>query len=445
MEADNSTFIEEVTWEEARGTIAATCTELTTIIDAISPSKKYPLLRISYPFGAKIFEKATFYLPNASGISIPISDSRIPQKIQDQLNYNSIPLGIIAQNHVEKFLEVDDKVFCTALHDSDLEIGIWEHFGWTTPYSATAGARSLYMLPKISEALSHKRLKKEFGITAPPPKRLSEHWQVFTQLANSKNFSEKWRCQIFFLPEKWVDKIKTDPAWSQLNFHLLQKGWSHCNCARSKSILDVIWKIFAQNVNSNSIKFDPYIINTLNHLFLIGIKALPASAPTINNNAAGPLKKIQSIYEDVYNLQNIPTIMQPKYFGFKDNAPIYYSLQNPTMLESLPKSKQSTSVIETIRNLKELIDYFFTKTPWITLEQPTQSLYEVIDKSNFSFFHSDAFAYGPHIRPSTEMPENDSALIYNPTKNPTKKFAHSSSFLRGCVRISHQQHAPNQP
>ena len=121
--------------------------------------------------------------------------------------------------------------------------------------------------------------------------------------------------------------------------------------------------------------------------------------------------------------------MQPKYFSCADNIPVYYSLQNPTLLESATKAKQITSVIEIIRNLKELIDCFREKKHWTSINQ------NEINKTIFEFFHSDLFAYGPHIRPSSELPKYDSALSYDPGK-PVRNFADHSTFLRGCVRIT---------
>lgn len=435
MQKANAPFIEELTWQNVREDVFNADQKLGNIIDVISPNKEYPLFRIHYPFGAKIFEQNLLYLPNEQGISTPITDINIPQKIRAQLNYSSLPLSIVVQNKVEMFCKINNKVFCAAFHGNGLNLGIWEHFGWTTPYTLTSGARSLYMLSKISETISHKRLKKELGISAIPPKRLVDHWQVFTQLANSANFPKKWQCELIILTNKWLDKIKNDPTWRELNLYLWQQGWKHCSYARHKSTLDIIWEVFMQKLNTNNLKFDPYIIDTLKHLLLISIGAIPASSPATNSNEAGPIKEIQLIYEEIYNLQNIPTIMQPKYFCSKNNTPVYYSLQNPTLLESTTKSKQATSVIEIIRNLKELIDHFIEITPWSIFAQSMQPFCQMINKTRFDFFHSDIFAYGPHIRPSTEMPKNDMALIYDPAKKQVRKFADNSTFLRGCVRI----------
>lgn len=423
----NNSLITEVAWSDVRNKVWQSCNKLGKIIDAIAPTKEYSLWQIHYPFGAKIFAENLLHLPNSHGTTLPITDINVPQKVRDQLNYSPLPLGIISENSVEKYYALNNKIFSAAFYHNDLNLGIEEHFGWTSPYNIVSGARSLYMLPKISETIAHKKLKKEFGISATPPKRLVDHWQVFTQLASSNKFPRPWHCELIFLSNKWIDRLKNDPAWRELNLYLWQQGWQHNNYARNKASLAIIQEAFIQQLNAKNLKFDSYITDTLNHLLLISLGTLPANAPTIDSNTAGPIKEIQLIYEEIYKLANIPTIMQPKYFTSLDN-PVYYSLQNPTLLESATKTKQATSVIEIIRNLKELIDYFREK-PWISSHQT------IISKINFDFFHSDLFAYGPNIRPSTEMLKYDSALSYDPATS-VHNFAYHSTFLRGCVRIT---------
>ena len=161
MPKEQQTLVEEVTWSEVRNTVSNTCKELASIIDDISPGKEFTLLKVRYPFSAKILENGEFFLPTPSNISTPITSNEIDNNIKDKLSYSSIPLGIITKNTVELFFDINRKIFPLAVFGNGLEIGIWEHFNWTSHYNITSGARSLYMLPKISETLSHKQLKKK--------------------------------------------------------------------------------------------------------------------------------------------------------------------------------------------------------------------------------------------------------------------------------------------
>ncbi|MBU0744234.1 MAG: hypothetical protein KKE11_02550, partial [Gammaproteobacteria bacterium] len=362
MSKEKRTLIEELTWSDVRSTVANNSKGLAKIIDEISPGKEFTLFKVQYPFGVKIFNKNILHLPNNANNSIPITDNEIDSNIKNKLMYNPIPLGIITKNTVELFSDIHRKIFSLATYGSDLELGIWEHFGWTSHYDITSGARSLYMLPKISEALSHKQLKKKYGVTESPPKHLYDHWKVFSQIARSSAVPNEWFCEVIFLSKKWAEAIKKDDAWAKLALYISQKGWQHSTYGRKKESLDMVWEIFVKSLSNKELKFDPHVVDTLKHLIYISTGSIPACAPSIGDDETGPLKNIQTIYQDSrgYGLNDyIATIMQPQYFSSNQAKPVYYSLQLPTLLESLPRTKKVTSVIDNVRELSELLDCFF--------------------------------------------------------------------------------------
>jgi len=441
MLKEKQPLIEELTWQDVRDSVISSCKDLADIIDDISPNKEHTVFKIRYPFGMKIADKTSFYLPTDLNTSILATDPEITNNIKSKLAYNSLPLGIMIKNTAEIFFDIHRKVFSLATFGKGLEIGIWEHFGWTSPYSITSGARSLYMLPKISEALSHKHLKKKFGITESPPKQLYDHWQVFSQLANSEEFSTKWYCEVVFLSAKWAESIKKDAAWSKLALYISQKGWQHSEYDRKKSTLDIVWEVFVRSLSYKDLKFDPYIVDTLKHLMYICTGTAPASAPSTGNDETGPLKTIQKIYEDPHGYglgEYIATIMHPQYFSITKPDPVYYSLQMPTLLESLPRTKKVTSVIDNMRELSELLNYFLNNNAdiWSKLVIGATPLNEILNNLQIDYFHGDMFAYGDIIKSSLKMPELDPRLKYSPTGDKKRVFASNSTFLRGCVRIA---------
>lgn len=435
------TYIQEITWQDARQESGIE-SEFKKIVDEISPHNDFTLFKVCYPFGQNIFKDSVFYLPNDKGISIPIIDSSIAKNIRTQLGYNILPLGMIIKNGIEVFREIEDKVFCVAFYSNGLDIGIWEHFNWSTPYTVSAGARSLYMLPSISDISSHKRLKKEFGIIAPPPKRLYDHWRVFTELANSPSFPDKWFCEILFLTDKWLEKIKNDVAWIKLDRYLWQKGWQHSGYGRRKAILDIAWDEL-RSVSSKNIKVDHHAIDVLKHLIFVGTGTVPASAPVIGQDEAGPLRKIQIIYETIYGLESIATIMQPRSLMLSNLRPVYYSLSMQKLLETAYKTRKTATIIDNIRELQELLNHFINYNYRLKFYIAAESLYKIINNLNFDFFHGEMYAYGITIRPSTEMPEQDLDLLYDPYNKGNRVFASSSSFLKRCVRISHKSEKSN--
>jgi hypothetical protein len=216
-------YIEKLTWNQARNEIATTCDELGSIIDEINPSNDYFLLKIRYPFGAEILKDIMFYIPSERGVIYPITNSNLPKEFINNLNYSPLPLGIVVKNNIEVYRAIDHQIYSIAYYGNSLDLGIWEYFGWTTPYSVSAGARSLYMIPKISSSLAHKRIKQTFNVTLPPPSHLYNHWEIFKQITNSTNFPKKWFCEIIFFTKKWVESIQNNEHWIKLQNYIFRK------------------------------------------------------------------------------------------------------------------------------------------------------------------------------------------------------------------------------
>ncbi|CAN5423483.1 hypothetical protein BH10PSE19_BH10PSE19_00380 [soil metagenome] len=433
----NDLYMEELIWEQVRHEIADVCPEVSHIIDEIAPNKTYKLIKVRYPFGSKIVDNGLLMLPTGNTEYFPLTDKRLPPTICNQLNYSSVPLGVVIKNNIEVYRELDDRVYSIAYYGHDFDIGIWEYFGWTTPYSLSSGARSLYMLPRITLTAAHKRLKRDFGVTLPPPQKSSDNWAIFKQIAHGRNFPEPWYCEIIFLTSKWADGLKKDGAWTKLANYLNKKGWQHSAYGRRRSIFDIVWELFARTINMKGLKPNSYVLDTLKHLAFIGTGGSPASAPYSGGNEAGPLDNIQLAYINNYELRDyIPTIMQPSYLLMGQPNPIYYSLQSPSLLESVPKSRNLTSLVDNIRELKELIDHFLAEAFDEHLKIANVSVNETISKLKFEFFHSQSHAYGNDIRPAKEMLDKDKNLLYLPAGVKTRKFADTSTYLHGCVRIS---------
>lgn len=437
-------FSEKLTWAQARDEIKSVCEELSNIIDEISPSNNLKFIKVKYPFGAKIINNGLLNLPTNKGELQPLTDTRLPQDIRNELSYSLVPLGVIVKNGIEVHREIEDRVFSIASWGQGLDIGIWEYLGWTTPYSITSGARSLYMVPRITLTSSHKKLKRDYNVTSPPPKRCYDHWKLFTQIANSKNFPNKWYCEIIFFCSDWLKNLQQhgnikNGGWEKLHNFLIKKNLQHSEYGRKRSIFEIVWELFSRSLNVAGLRPNPYVIDTLKHLVFIGTGGSPGSAPNTGSTELGPVPDLQKIYIDCYGLKDyLPTIMQPQYFSStQDSIPIYYSLQSPTLLESVPKSRNLTSIVDNVRELKELTDHFLNEAFDEHLKIANTSINYMISKLQFDFFHEEAYAYGKDIRPSNEMPIKDNRLLYSPTAtNSDKKFADTSSYLHGCVRIS---------
>ena len=210
MRKNTEALIEEITWKEARKLAAKGCQELMQIIDELNLDDSFTLIKVRYPFGTLIVQNDVLHLPVSNTMTVPINDSKIDKRWQGKLGYRSIPMGMITENSLEIYRELDEKVFSVALSgpNTGLEIGIVEVFGSTAAYTVSSGARSLYMIPRISKKAAHKKLNRAYGVTSPAPKRLIDHWEIFKELYASPNFKTSWDCELLFLTKTWADQMQ---------------------------------------------------------------------------------------------------------------------------------------------------------------------------------------------------------------------------------------------
>lgn len=432
-------LIKELTWNEARPYAAKGCQKLLKILDEISPDDSFTFLHVRYPFGTTVVSNDFLHLPVSETETAPINSDLVPKKWRDKLSYLDVPSGLIVKNTLEIFREIGEKVFSVALSgpDTGIEMGIVEVFGATTSYTVTSGARSLYMVPRISKAVAHKKLRREYGINSPVPKKPQDHWHIFRELYASPNFESEWECELLFLTNKWAKYLeKEDGAWMKLKSYIQQKAWDHSELGRRKVMLDVVWQQACEMLSNKGIKPDPYVVDTLRHLILVGLGAISGSRPSCGNDYAGPLTEIQHIYSNVYGLENqIPTIMEPHNIHSSPYKPVYYSVQTPMLLASTPNFRNISSNIEDMRELMNIKRYVFDRD-YGNLKVDHKFLNDELAKISFNYFHSEPYAYGKDIRPTKEMPLSDPDFLFTPEGVAATEFAENGSYIRGCVKIS---------
>ena len=440
MQQNKQPIIEEISWTEARKSFAKGCQKLLKIIDGISPSEKLTLVRVRYPYGSTIIQNDTLHLPTASNNTVPITHPDTPKKWRDLLGYRSIPTGMITKNSVEIFREIDERVFSIALSgpNTGMEIGIVEVFGSTAGYTVTSGARSLYMIPRISKTFAHKKLRREFGISSPPPKNLIDHWHIFKELYASPAFETQWESEMIFLSKHWMEHLDNhnDLAWLRLKCYIQEKAWEHSELGRRKVLLDIVWQMTASLLTTKGIKPDPYVVDTLRHLILVSLGGISGSRPVNGDDFAGPINEIQKIYLEVYGLTDqIPTVMRPYTLNLSENKPVYYSMQTPLLLSSAPNFRNMSSNIEDMRELINIKDYVFNRD-YGNLKIDNARFNDLIDRIQLNYYHGSMYAYGKEIRPTTEMPIDDPEMLYMPGKRKNHEFAENGAYIRGSIKIS---------
>lgn len=443
MEESGKTYIKKLTWDDIRKVVTQINPEVANIIDSLSPSSKYTLYAIDYPFGSEIVKKGCLYLPSEGGILVPLTSSQISDTVREDLNYNfgSNPVTLILEKSVELFVMTEGQnapllyglIPAGAIISTSIILsrGISQHpaFIW----DLTAGTRSIFMLAKISKMAGFRRLKRAFHLQSDKPNKLIDHWDIFKELANQQAFGERWSTKLLAFSKKWFDHLD-DTAWDKFHLYLLKSARHATEFSRNEFIWGLVFS-FIQRYKH--IKPNPYISDTVKHLLKIGVGAIPGMAPAIDEMGA-PIRRLQEIFLDIYGLEDYgPIIMQPAYFNlYNDTRPVYYSLQYPNLLEFSPKGRENPSAIQELCEVRSLLAKYLEEICSGILNLDGIPLYDLTEKVKFNFFHSDSGPYY-NINNSTEIPKDDpsfSKLLCSEKQN--LRFPFNSSFVRGCVRIS---------
>lgn len=432
----------ELSWSEARASIAKANPKLAEIIDRWSPPDNYKLYKVSYQFGDHILHDGIFNLPDANSNLLPILHRDLPPEVNEALSYRSIPLGVVTKNAQEVYLELEERIISLSYFEPGVILGLWESlddihsFYPKQIWSVCAGARSLFMLPKVSEFGAHQRLCKAFEIRANIPRTMQEHQPLFVQIA--KQSKSDWRQEVIFFSRQWLERDENNVGWMHFHHHLLELGWKFSEYNRNKNSYDLIWESFARSLEKSHRKPSLYLLNTLQHLIGISTGKVPGFKMALSE-AAGPIKLLQDAYTQKYGLrQYFPTIMQPANFDYvHDKEPIYYSLQFPTCFETLPKNRAKNCLIDDLRELKDLMDHFINDAKAGKLKIADTPIEDVVDNFHFDYIHSDKDVYGKLIL-SENIAQIDRNFLEPANNKEHQKFATSSPFLRGCVAILRQ-------
>lgn len=438
--------MEEVLWQDVRADIEPHNKVLVDIIDEINPGSKYTLYKVRYPFGSEILKDGLLQLPNSKGQLVVYNHPDIKKSVQDDLSYNygSNPVSLVLKNTTELFTKFGNReIPIFDLLKPGQIFGLWKVLNsdkYSMPtfdklvansslWGMTSGARFLFMLPKISKAIAHHRLLQKMNVQTSVPNDILDHWFVFKEIEQRLNSENPWFLEILYFSSNWFKSIASI-KWLKLHNYLLTTAWRGTDFWRSEFIRNMI---FAKIQEKRNIRPDPYITNTVEHLFAIGIGALPAFAPAIDDSA-GPISKIQKIYNDVYKLDYDPIILQPLSFSLdpKISRPVYYSLQFPTTIELSPKARVLASKITDLIQIQNVLKKFQDEILAGTLSLESTELYHLINKVNYDFFHTD-IAHYENIMESKEIPILDENFINTTSK---LRFPENSPFVRGCVKIS---------
>ncbi len=174
-----------LTWSEIKEQVSSVHPSLATAINEFDPDDSFKFVKISYRFGQSIMRDCELNVPISKHETSNLNHESVPALVKKQLDYRYIPIGLILNKKAEVFYESEDRVMPTKIFGAGSMIGLWENFDpepskfVKNVWNVSAGARSIFMLPKISNQTFHKNLKDFFHIQSYPPKSQLDHHGIF--------------------------------------------------------------------------------------------------------------------------------------------------------------------------------------------------------------------------------------------------------------------------
>lgn len=425
-----------VSWQDRRDKVAQVNPELFQIIDQINPPEDLKLIEASFNFGDLILKDGVLQLPSDNKL-VSVSDNRLTPKIKDELLYSTVPLFMILDKISEVFINTDTRIIPLNIFNPGSLLGLFESVdsileNTSEPiWSVSAGARSIFMLPKIYENTGIKRLKLRFDLPYEYTlNNISDHFNIFTAIAKHSSFEQPWQNTILFFTKDWLTQDNTNPNWIQFYNYIFKNAWQQAKFAISKIQLSLNWETFINAISARNFKPTPYLSDQVKHILAIASGKWPAFRPAEINDDIAPIKGLQEAFIETYLLKKyIPTIMHTHLPNIGDRIPVYYSLYYPTLLEGSPHKKISSSIMLDIRDIKFILETLKGRH----LSHNKFKL-EAISQATFDFFHVENDIYH-EIKSSSEIPKDDPAFLQCSDKYNNREFCASSPFWRGCIRI----------
>lgn len=416
--------IRQVNWQEVHRRVSNVNSTVAAAIDAI-PHHEHPNLYLaSYSFGELIIDHGLMRIP------------ALPDQFADDIRYSNIPLFITLNKSTELFLDLNsNSTYPLHLFFPGKTLGIWsildaghlQNSNQPGIWSLAAGARTIFMLPKVMDYGSHSKMQRQLQLSeAYPPHNLFDQGLVFTDIAASKKIRCTWQQDILIFGKGWAEGLQTG-KWPELHHTLLQQEWNESLFLRNHMNTEILWQFLAQAQAQTRIKPSIYVIDTVKHLINIALNASVGFAPLANEDETiAPVSIIQNAYLEYYHLkQYIPTLLAPAYL--KNSGAVYYSFLYPTLL-SLSPNYNFRNTLEDERNIRHILTLVQNM-----LSQYPNYQHPLSPDIQFDFFHYEADPIY-NIHPVQDLPKNDPLLDYYPA-NPDLIFSETGPFLRACVKI----------
>ena len=440
---------DKVFWNDISAAIKRVNKDFWEKVEKLQPDETYPLYLVSFPYGSLIGDDKSQFIPTRDNSYYRLNSPDAPQDIKEHLGYgsDSSPLGLVIDKTIEFFVDAPDRK--VTIPKKIVYPGEFINFSRILNFTkrekakpvipngllkAMAGARTTFSLPYLTCNASFIKLERDIGELSKIPECQYDHFQLFSDIANSERYNEDWELKFVYFSEKWIQSIMHDSKWTEVKSLIYQTAWDDTSYQRSQYFFDVSFSIMKEQENA---KQNPYVYDTARHIFDIAIGAFPGLAPSISSDLV-PINSIQSALINSYGLKKyIPTIITPSYFSLDAKLPVYYSMHYPTLRLFTPMSATNKkSVLSEFQNLSRAIHKFTKRIKDENSIWNGTILKDAAEQLQFDFVHTSS-REGVSITYPQHVTEKDPRFLFVHAENAIARTPSlDGNFFRGCVSLS---------
>lgn len=432
MQVKNTRTYEIVTWQEISKQVHRVSPDIAAAIDALDPPQSWKIVKARYSFGDEIIQKGELFVPDQTGELIGIHDNRFYPELRKLLGYTCVPIGMNLQGTTEVFADHQETPIPLSFMIPGRFYALWMGLDTDRPFftkfwSMVAGTRALFFLPKIADGLALKKLGKELGTTLYTPHNLWDQPRLLKELVPFD--PNPWSLETIFFSKIWFDEGVKQQTLRSI---LLNQVWRATRFLRTNIFFEIT---YSQAQAEKNIKIDPYLIDTIKHLYYLGTGTYPGFV-FANSDMVGPIRFFQKLFNDVYQLQYAPTMMHLDYLRPSLQKSLFYSLQLPTLLEFSPKARERATNIDILyylqTSMKRLNHYILNEKERLS----GLDLYDWATQVDYAYYH-------PHptdnqaIHSVNELVQTE-PILQQEEKTFQKPFCETNSFMRGLIKLKYE-------
>lgn len=424
---------QKLQWHEIREQVKRVNPEFAGAVDKYNPGKDHFIYLAEYPWGQKVLDKGKLMLPNKAGQYVHIDDASLPEEVRRDLTYNrTVPFGMVLDKGMELYFKVNEFIVPYGVMAPGKLFALWvtgdpisatSHIGKTS--NLISGCRTAVMGAKLSNVKKFKKLKARFKELHEPPDSLNEHWSLFKNIYD--DHQSVWSSKILFFSKEWTD-FKNDHE-GHLRNHVEKKRWDSIHYLIDQSVFDMAFYLAISQKNR---KPDPYLSDTIKHLYLMGRGAFPGFVPAATENFL-PLSFLEEIFDAEYRLEFAPVMFHLDYL--KPDNLVYYSLRYPTLFSFHQRKKNHYNNMDDLRQLVEIdsiVRKYLQQDELLIKDTPVYDLTKV----DYRFMHNTSDTDDECH--TTDIIQNLDTRIQAKEKQFNKPFSYSNQLFRGVVSMKHK-------